>query len=284
MATELLELARATAERLSEDEALRGAVLTDAGYAPLLDWAVNRAVAIAGRLAASSPGEAEAAMAGAGAALRTVLGAAVAAAENASRDELLGALREQADALMVPADGLSALDQLALDPAADPDARAEAIATALADLPLASATEPAEPIAPPDAAGPASALEPPTHTAEAPPPDASAPPPRPDASLPQPPELAESAPATGEPIEAPEPAHSSDPSSERQAEGAAPPLCQTAEAATSPSAEAATSSLSLSIGGEGRGEGATRRGEGTSPARHRRKRGGRRRSREDGER
>ncbi|HEX5501917.1 MAG TPA: hypothetical protein VFW96_04810 [Thermomicrobiales bacterium] len=84
-------LAQGAAERLLEDETLRGD-LTDEGYGPLLDWATNAITAAAERVATAP--DAERRMADAGAAVKATLQAAVQAAQGHARADSRALVRD----------------------------------------------------------------------------------------------------------------------------------------------------------------------------------------------
>lgn len=120
-------LAQRAVERLSDDESLRGD-LTDDGFGPLFDWAVNRAIALAGPIAAAPPDGRDDSLAALTDALRQAVRAAVAAADagdTAPLIDVLGApaLRFDLGALQSALAGVT--------PGDDHDANAQAIAAAL---------------------------------------------------------------------------------------------------------------------------------------------------------
>lgn len=121
-------LARPVIERLSEDEALRGD-LTDAGFAPLLDW-LTRLVTAAAERATTDPDSA-ATMERVGDAARQLGRAVVRAAERGDAGAVAAAL---APPLLAPDEAeraASALPRLAGDTADD---RARALVRALASV------------------------------------------------------------------------------------------------------------------------------------------------------
>lgn len=86
-----MDLAQPYAERLAEDERLRGQ-LTDSGFGPLLDWLTNLLIAAAGRIAMQP--DAESMMDQAGTLAHGLGQAIVVAAERADPVPLRGTLRE----------------------------------------------------------------------------------------------------------------------------------------------------------------------------------------------
>ena len=86
-------LAQGAVEALLDDEALRGD-LTDDGFGPLLGWATDSLTALARELAATPLPQAQRRMATAGRAVRSVVAAAVEAAQHPTRDRLRALLAE----------------------------------------------------------------------------------------------------------------------------------------------------------------------------------------------
>lgn len=86
-----LDLAQPYAERLAEDEGLRGS-LTDTGFEPLLDWLTNLLIHAAGRIAQGP--QPAAVIEQAGDVARRLGQAIVAAAENRDPTMISGALQE----------------------------------------------------------------------------------------------------------------------------------------------------------------------------------------------
>lgn len=86
-----MDLAQPYAERLAEDEGLRGS-LTDSGFEPLLDWLTNVLIRAAGRIAQGP--QPAAVIEQTGDATRRLGQAIVAAAENHDPTSIGGALQE----------------------------------------------------------------------------------------------------------------------------------------------------------------------------------------------
>lgn len=122
-----LSLAQPAAERLAEDERLRGS-LTDEGYGAVLTWVTNLLVGAAER--ASAGPRAEAVMEAAGDAAVELIRAVVAAAESGETDSVAGSLRPP---LVSPDEStrVQATELSSTAATSDPDARARAIVAAL---------------------------------------------------------------------------------------------------------------------------------------------------------
>lgn len=144
-----MSVAQTVAERLAEDETLRGD-LSDIGFGPLLDWATNRAIAVAQRLAETDAG-ADAAAGELTERLRALVRAAVETAQTGDLAGLQAAVADGQPAIDDPAGTGRTIAAIALGD--DPDANAEAIAAALAAPP-----EPV-PDAPAAGTGPAAPAE-----------------------------------------------------------------------------------------------------------------------------
>jgi hypothetical protein len=120
------DLAQRVAERLSEDEALRGS-LTDAGFGPLLDWATNIVTAAAHRTSASGAANADTLSDAA----RNLLRALVQAAESGDASSVHDAFSQP---LFTAEESSTLRGALADLPAqGDADARAKGLAQALAN-------------------------------------------------------------------------------------------------------------------------------------------------------
>lgn len=123
-----MDLAQPFAERLAEDEGLRGS-LTDTGYAPLLEWLTNLLIEAAGRMAEHPDPQAE--MERAGDAARRLGQAIVTASE---RNDITTIQPELRDPLLTDQQingVMAALPKLRLRQAS-PDQRAGLIVAALA--------------------------------------------------------------------------------------------------------------------------------------------------------
>lgn len=86
-------LAQGAAERLFENESLRGD-LTDAGYTPVSEWAMNALIAAANEAAQHGDEEAQARMDEAEATAKRIVGEIVRAAERHTREEITVLLKD----------------------------------------------------------------------------------------------------------------------------------------------------------------------------------------------
>lgn len=87
-------LAQGAVERLIENEALRGDLLTDAGYAPISEWATEALIAAAREAAGRTDEEAQARMDEAEEAAKRIVRAVVRAAERHTRAEVATLIKD----------------------------------------------------------------------------------------------------------------------------------------------------------------------------------------------